>query len=570
MSRPLWQLLLGVFEDQEPHALRRRRQRSPGCRRGRPTVETLEDRCLPSGGISEFLVPTTDSRPFEITPGPDGNLWFTEELGNKIGRITQAGVVTEFSVPTADARPSGITAGPDGNIWFTEYATNKIGRVNLGDAITISEFDDLTANSGPVEITTGPDNNLWFSEYGGPDHVGNPSAIGQLSTNGTVLSELSLSAGSSPGSILTGPDGNLWFVEFHGSKIGTITSDGVKEFSIGGDSGPSGMTVGSDSNLWFAEQGTNNIGKITTDGTITEVSVPITDSHPYGITAGPDGNLWFTEGMANKLGRITTAGAVSEFTVHPAGTSPYGISGITVGPDSDLWFAEGDSYQIGKLYLLSATGTTLNETAGQKFADVEASFHDDQPGMGATNYTALIDWGDGSANSMGSVSDNGDGTWNVTGSHTYDVVGSYSISVTITDTHQGGMTATVTSTAHVGDGGGGGFGPRVQRTGSAVSAHASTAFLPAVLALDPGTLRVLGLLPVPQAASAPSGNAPSLTDNGRAQDVFFSARPSDGATLSLMPTYQVACSLAGLSDVPRHHPVDLLFATLSESAYGGM
>jgi virginiamycin B lyase len=30
---------------------------------------------------------TPETYPFGITRGSDGNLWFTEQLGNKIGRI---------------------------------------------------------------------------------------------------------------------------------------------------------------------------------------------------------------------------------------------------------------------------------------------------------------------------------------------------------------------------------------------------------------------------------------------------------------------------------------------------
>ena len=41
--------------------------------------------------INEFTVTTAGSEPYGIAAGPDGNLWFTEENGNKIGRITTAG-----------------------------------------------------------------------------------------------------------------------------------------------------------------------------------------------------------------------------------------------------------------------------------------------------------------------------------------------------------------------------------------------------------------------------------------------------------------------------------------------
>jgi virginiamycin B lyase len=67
-----------------------------------------------------------------IARGPDGNLWFTERINNKIGRISTNGSITEFSVPTSGSRPLGIGLGPDQNIWFTEYQGNQIGRITTG------------------------------------------------------------------------------------------------------------------------------------------------------------------------------------------------------------------------------------------------------------------------------------------------------------------------------------------------------------------------------------------------------------------------------------------------------
>src|SRR5258705_9559905 len=95
----------------------------------------LASLCLLSGGakaqvVTEFSVGiTAGAQPAAIAAGPDGNLWFTEQGGNRIGRITPAGVVTEFSAGiTAGAALAGIAAGPDGNLWFTENGGNRIGR----------------------------------------------------------------------------------------------------------------------------------------------------------------------------------------------------------------------------------------------------------------------------------------------------------------------------------------------------------------------------------------------------------------------------------------------------------
>ncbi len=169
--------------------------------------------------VTEFSVGiTAGANPTDITAGPDGNLWFTEAGGNRIGRITPLGVVTEFSAGiSAGASPQGITAGPDGNLWFTEGAGSRIGRITpLG---VVTEFSaGITAPAGPSSITAGPDGNLWFSEFAG-------SRIGRITPLG-VVTEFSagISAGAGPGGITAGPDGNLWFTEFAGNRIGRITT----------------------------------------------------------------------------------------------------------------------------------------------------------------------------------------------------------------------------------------------------------------------------------------------------------------------------------------------------------
>src|SRR5207249_1633880 len=106
--------------------------------------------------VTEFPVPAgAASYPDGIAAGPDGNLWFTEELANQIGRITPTGGIAEFSLPS-DANVGNIAAGADGNLWFTEFNTNRIGRISLSGAVT--EF--AVPSGGPDIIAAGPDGNL--------------------------------------------------------------------------------------------------------------------------------------------------------------------------------------------------------------------------------------------------------------------------------------------------------------------------------------------------------------------------------------------------------------------------
>jgi len=305
--------------------------------------------------ISEFAIPTASSTPQAIAAGPDGNLWFTEYGGVKIGKITPAGVFTEYG--PLSGQPDGITSGPDGNLWFADSGGNKIGKITPAGVIT--EFALPTAFSSPGSIAVGPDGNLWFTE-------GNANKIGRITTAGAITEYADPTAASLPVGITAGPDGNLWFTELNTGKIGRITTAGViTEFATPSPSGwPRGITSGPDGNLWYAVDQGNKIGKITTAGVVTEYALPTgtpytNSNQPNSIIVGPDGNLWFTEGNGNKIGMITTAGVITEYAVPTAASWPMGIA---TGSDGRIWFLENSGNKVGAVGPVSTTGVSSSIT----------------------------------------------------------------------------------------------------------------------------------------------------------------------------------------------------------------
>jgi streptogramin lyase len=287
--------------------------------------------------------------PQGIVTGADGNLWFVEHLGNRIGRMTPTGAVTEFALGAGLYGPSGISAGPDGNVWFTE--AGRIGRISPAGVVTRFSAG-LGSKSAPIGIAAGSDGNLWFTDRGA-------NRVGRITPAGVITEFSAGITASISGPITAGPDGNLWFTESSGTgdRIGRITPAGeVAEFPVG-KNGPTSITAGPDGNLWFTEM-RDRIGRITPTGVVTEFRAGISaGSYPGGgagggIVAGPDGNLWFTElndaGLAgNRIGRITPGGVVTEFSAGISrGSAP---NAITVGPDGNLWFTEFDGSRIGRI-----------------------------------------------------------------------------------------------------------------------------------------------------------------------------------------------------------------------------
>jgi streptogramin lyase len=375
---------------------------------------------------------------------PGGDIWFTEPGANKIARINTSGVTVDYAIPTAASSPQGITFGPDGNLWFTEAAADKIGVINTSGAV-VAEYTIPTAACNPQGITPGPDGDLWFTE----------AAAGKIAkivpSTGQVTEYPVTTPGGQPDGITLGPDGNLWFTEAAANQIGKIVpaTGVVTEYPISTPGGrPQGIAPGPDGNLWFTEAGAARIGKISpATGAVTDYAVATPGGVTEGIASGSDGNLWFTEPGKEHVGRITPSGVVTEFATPTAASQPWGI---TTGPDGNPWFTEAGANKVGQVtltQLIQASGTTLTTQVGSSFAVTIASFTSASVNAQTANFTATIDWGDGSSPSAGTITATAPGRFNVSATKTYSAAGNYQAQVTIRDL--GGTSATANSAVAV-------------------------------------------------------------------------------------------------------------------------
>ncbi len=303
-----------------------------------------------------------------IAAGPDGNLWFTQNLpvrtGLAIGRITPAGKVTRFKAGLSTrTQPLKIVAGPDGNLWFTYDAGLRastgggIGRATPGGTITLfPEPPEL--NGSPFEIVAGSDGNLWFNHSAILTPTG--QAIGRITPGGEITEfSAGLREGAAVANLAPGP-GGIWFADKSATPaIGRITPSGEitefpglppDEFSL-----LSGPTPGPEGNLWF---GANNrtpspVERITPAGTIEAFNAGL---NPRAAGVGPfvvgsDGKVWFgverdpppgrsrTEAGLTAIGRVSPTGKIDEFSNCLRPMPDYaGPNFLTLGPDGNVWF----------------------------------------------------------------------------------------------------------------------------------------------------------------------------------------------------------------------------------------
>ncbi|MDX6619041.1 MAG: virginiamycin lyase [Gaiellales bacterium] len=113
-------------------------------------------RMSPSGVLTEYKAGlTNDRRPVDIVAGNDGSLYFSEHTGSgTIGKVTTAGVISELAGGPSSA-PFGVTVGGDGNIWFTEDGADIVGRL-AGPGATTTAPAGITPTAATLTATIRP------------------------------------------------------------------------------------------------------------------------------------------------------------------------------------------------------------------------------------------------------------------------------------------------------------------------------------------------------------------------------------------------------------------------------
>ena len=202
---------------------------------------------LASGKMETFALPTLGGVPIYIKEDPRGVMWVTELVGNKIARITPSGGVAEFTIPTPNSRPIAIVPGPDGKaMWFSEEAGSKIGRIDPNGSITEFDVPVPVPSVGARYVLAGlafdGNGNLWVQQYADPN---GPSA-GPVTSPCSTICDYVVEIDKA---ILTAPSGTqLTLNRYLVPTQGTVMHRIIK---------------GPDGNMWYTELKTNNAGKVT-------------------------------------------------------------------------------------------------------------------------------------------------------------------------------------------------------------------------------------------------------------------------------------------------------------------
>ncbi|HUY31900.1 MAG TPA: peptidylprolyl isomerase [Pirellulales bacterium] len=303
------------------------------------------------------------------------------------------------------------------------------------------------------------------------------SEAGTKNTTGTIA--MALSSGPNTGT-------NQWFINLAANSSLDGTSNGGP-FTVFGDVVGNGMQVINQiaalptqsvtstvpsvdlSNLPVSTSNQlvviNSMSVDSIDGTVFADSNGngIQDSGEAGVagrtvfinkdgTGVPDANNPSTTTDAN--GNYSFSGlAAGTFTVQevlPAGktlTTP--TQTVTVAADQTASGVNfGEATAVVPAGSIAATAATFAATEGTAFSGTVATFSDPVSTDTAAQFTAAVNWGDGTTSTAGTVSGSA-GAFTVAAGHTYGEDGALPVSVTISEVSPGTATATASSTADI-------------------------------------------------------------------------------------------------------------------------
>ena len=312
--------------------------------------------------VLEYITPTPNSSPADLAFDDQGNLWFTELNGNRIGKLVPSEAksltsqgITEYELPHPNSKPHYLTVAKNGLIWFTELAGNRIGSLDPKTG-WIQEYDIPTPHSAPHHIKEGPDGSLWFMEF-------QTNKVGRLDPKTGKITEYPIGPGNPHDLVITDDkvwytQGGMYLVNIFFSKLGSldIKTGKVEEIRIPPENSvPRGMTLAEDREIWFTQMLAGKLARLD----LSRQKPQIIEYHlgkkrsPHGIHVdGKRGFIWFTASGPDAIGRLDlskakpgTAKGVRYYELPDPKSHP---TQITVDKQGQIWFTEMGNYFQGQ------------------------------------------------------------------------------------------------------------------------------------------------------------------------------------------------------------------------------
>lgn len=387
--------LLSGAEDSEPKA---------------PPEATARGQAAASDAAS--MARTT--RPFGIYGGRDGSIWFSQQYGSALGRLS----LLPASAPAANGNPVRARWSRQVQLNATPLAATTSRRaiyLENGDRLSWSKSNPLHAGlarvMGPAAICkaqceTAPlpqgvkkvgerlelrvrpfqgavvevslpqagrvpgvidfdkhSGAYWYTEIGGfplprLGHLPPGEAIARYDASRQVRSFKTTTPKSAPSSLKLDAAGVVWFTQQNAAKIGRFApaSGAMRDFDLPDPtSRPLGIAIDEKNDLvWFTDKKNSRIGHVKrSSGKVTLFATPTPNAEPSTIAVDGKGRVWFDQRANGTLATFDAAsGAFRQFALPMRGARVIGVT-PDVRHDDRIWFLELSGNALGRLDVAS-------------------------------------------------------------------------------------------------------------------------------------------------------------------------------------------------------------------------
>jgi hypothetical protein len=351
-----------------------------------------------------------------------------------IGHYSPTGTLLDvLNTTSGSSEDTGMCFDQAGNLYTTNFEANSMSEFNNKGNLVAASFGS-GFNAHPESCVFNAAGQMFVGQADGSHQVLEFDATGKLLTT------------FSPTPDARGTD---WIDLAADQHTLHYTSEGtlVKRFNVATNTQDPNFATGLPAPCYahriLADGGelvacASEVVRLNASGAQIQTYAVDPNHNLFALNIDPDGTSFWTADFNGTIWHVDIASGhvINSFTATPK----VDVAGLAI---------VGEPTAAVDQPITAKGSGPASATEGKPFSNAVATFNDPDTSAKPTDYSASINWGDGTT-SAGTISGSG-GNFTVTGSHTYAEEGSDKLIVTITDVDNTKNSATASTSATVSD-----------------------------------------------------------------------------------------------------------------------
>ncbi len=249
------------------------------------------------GRFATFAAPAGD-RPHDVSPGPDGTVYYTGQGAGVLGWLDPRTGKIERIRLGANSAPHGVITGSDGMAWITDSGQNAI--VSFDPRTRKIAVYKLPDSLGYTNLNTAAfdrSGTLWFT--------GQTGIYGRLDPRTGKIDVWDAPGGRGPYGITGTKSGDIYYASLAGSYVGRVNIETGQATVLEPPTRAQGarrVWADSKDRIWVSEWNSGNVSMYDPGtGAWREWKLPGDRPRAYAVYVDEEDKVWLSDWGANAL-----------------------------------------------------------------------------------------------------------------------------------------------------------------------------------------------------------------------------------------------------------------------------